>query len=192
MSYTRTYPLGTGSYLPSDNQILKSSYVTPRYQDGEWQVTGVAASIVTANGTGSFVTLSPGPGTSAVYPISKTFRVKGGTGTTYNLFAMDGLTGNSIGWTAGNTGGTYALTSFKSTRPSSLDGPCEAILLSAATAGTSLTGITTDGQYFDLPCSALVAGAIYTIGIRTILTKPLGLTGQLLGNCGMMGGGIIG
>ena len=93
---------------------------------------------------------------------------------------MDGVTPFSA-----TNSGECSITIFNKNVPSSSDRVPEAILVTTAPAG-NFTGITSDGQYFEIAPGTLIASAIYSISVREIISDG-GMAGYLLGNAGMNG-----
>jgi hypothetical protein len=179
MAYSRTYPIADNrSYRPGSNPLLaqKATVTT-----GSTAITNIRTDYITEIGTAPwvasdwFVTIKSSPGSLDV----GSYRIAGTGANSITVTNMDGS-----GWTASATGDCNIVI-FNKNVPSAWDRTPEAILVTTAGTGP-FTGITSDGQYFEIQPSSFVASAIYSINVREIISTG-GLTGYLLGIAGMNG-----
>lgn len=179
MAYSRTYPIADlRTYSPGRNPLLaqKATITT-----GSTAISNIRTDYITAIGTAPwtatdwFVTIKSSPGSLDV----GSYRIAGTGANSISIIEMDGS-----GWTASATG-DCSIVIFNKNVPSAWDRAPEAILVTTAGTGP-FTGITNDGQYFELAATSFVNAAIYKIGVREII-KTGGLTGYLLGVAGMNG-----
>ena len=179
MAFSRTYPIASNrSYSPGSNPLLaqKATITT-----GSTAISNIRTDYITAIGTTPwtatdwFVTIKSSPDSSDV----GSYQVAGTGVNSISIINMDGS-----GWTASATGDCNIIIFNKNT-PSGWDRAPEAILVTTAGTGP-FTGISTDGQYFEIAANSFVASAIYSIGVKQIISTG-GLTGYLLGTAGMNG-----
>jgi hypothetical protein len=179
MSYTRTYPIANNrSYRPAGNPLLGQKATITATSNVITNIrTDYIATMTTAPwiATDWFVTIRQTPDGSDV----GSYRVIATGVSSITLQNMDGSAFSA------NLTGDCTLVIFNKNVPSGWDRVPEAILVS--TGGTSnFTGITVDGQYFEIAPSSFVASAIYNISVMEIISTG-GLTGYLLGTASMNG-----
>lgn len=182
MAYTRTYPIANGrSYRPGNNPLLSQKATLT---SGSNIITNVLSDYIAKMTTGWvatdwFVTIKSPAAAAEV----GSYRV---TATGANSITIQNMDGTAF---TASTTGEYTIVIFNKNIPSAWDRFPEAILVTTAGTG-NFTGLTTDGQYFEIAPASFVASAIYNINVADIISTG-GLTGYLLGISGINGSPII-